>query len=321
MNRRDWLMHMGGLGTGLSLPWLGGCANQSSLRLGIHPWIGYEPLKLARSYRWLPEQVQLVETLDRTETATALQAGVVDAGCLTLDEVLRIRGLGVGLTVITVFDVSDGADVVLVRADIRRAADLRGKRIAMERGPLATLMYSGLLAQAQLHRSDLQIIYASPEQQLALWKNKEIDAAICYEPSATLMMREGAQRFFDSREMPDTIVDVLAIRNDRLHFPESTMHGLLQAHFKGLSHLRTHAEDANYRIAASQGIAPAEVRQALTGVVLPSLEANREYLAPDGRLQKAAQSLSERMVREQLLGAVQPLDNLVEARWLPGAST
>lgn len=320
MNRRDWCKHMGGLGTAMGLPWLGGCANTGPLRLGIHPWIGYEPLKLARSFKWLTQQVQLVETQDLTATASALQAGVVDAGCLTLDEVLRIRGLGVALTVIAVFDVSDGADMVLARTGIKDPANLRGKRIAMERGPLATLMCAGLLDKAQLKRSDVQIVYATPEQQVALWKSKEIDAVICYEPTATLMMREGARRIFDSREIPDTIVDVLAIRNDRLHFSQATMHGLLKAHFQGLTYLRTHAADANYRIAASQGIAPTEVRQALSGVVLPSLEANRDYLASNGRLLKAAKRLSERMVGEQLLGQEDPLTDLVEARWLPGAS-
>jgi NitT/TauT family transport system substrate-binding protein len=133
-----------------------------------------------------------------------------------------------------------------------------------------------------------------------------------------VLQRRGGQKIFDSRQMPDTIVDVLAVRTDRLHHSSSLMHGVVKAHFQGLTHLRTHSEDATYRIATSQNISPTEVRRAFSGVVLPTLEANREYLAPDGRLQRSARSLSALMVLEKLLPRDDMLNDLVAVKWLPG---
>jgi NitT/TauT family transport system substrate-binding protein len=158
----------------------------------------------------------------------------------------------------------------------------------------------------------------SPEQQVAGWRNGHVDAVIGYEPTATMLQRAGAKRLFDSRQMPDTILDVLAVRNDRMGGHSDAMKALVAAHFRGLAHLQVNRQDAVYRIASRQGMTPKEVQQALGGVVLPSLEANRQYLAqPHGRLVVAARNVSTLMVNGGLLKAQDTLVDIGTAAWLP----
>jgi NitT/TauT family transport system substrate-binding protein len=117
--------------------------------------------------------------------------------------------------------------------------------------------------------------------------------------------------------MPDTIVDVLAVRTDRISVREENLKALVSAHFRGLKHLQGNRQDALYRIAQRQGMTPQEVGQALAGVFFPTLEANRQYLAPAGRLHDSASKVSKLLLRDGLVKKEDALDKLANATWLP----
>ncbi len=319
MQRRHLLAHLGAAGTLLAWPWLQACTPTPRLRLAIHPWIGYETLRLAQAFKWMTPSIELVSQKDLRASSQALESGEVDVACLTLDEVLRIRATRVPLTVVLVFDISEGADMVLAKPAIGSLSDLRGKRIGIEPGPLGALILDKLLAAAHLTSDMVRVMEVSAEQHVDAWRNNAIDAVITYEPTATMLQRIGAYRLYDSRQMPDMIFDVLALRTDRLSGQQGSLRALLAAHFRGLAHMSQYREDATYRIAAAQGMSPDEVRRALTGVMMPSLEANREYLQAEGaRILPAARSLSEVMLRTGLLSSADTLADFCSATWLPG---
>lgn len=318
MQRRQSFKHLGALATAIALPGWVGCTPSQPLKLGIHTWIGYETIYLANDFKWLPASVQLVNFADSNASAWALERGDIDAACITLDEVLRLRSKGIGVTVALVFDVSAGADAVLVNPSIRQLADLAGKRIGVEPGALGALMLGGLLKAAHLDKTAIKQVDLSSAQQLHAWQAGEVDALICYEPNAALLQRTGALRIFDSRQMPDTIVDVLAVRQDRTAERDAALHAALSAHFRGLVHLKTNRQDAMYRIAARQGVTPDDVQFALGGVVLPTLEANRQYLSPaQGRLHTAVQAVSLLMLEGGMLTQMDSMESITNPTWLP----
>lgn len=301
-----------------AMPGLVSCARNSPLVIGIHSWIGHESLFLAREFNWLPAEVTLRQSKTASDSLTALQAGQIDAACLTLDEVLRARAADVPLTVILIFDVSAGADVVLARPEITHLTDLAGKRIGVEQEALGALVLDRLLREAKLPKSAVTVVELPPDRQLAAWQKGEVDAVVTYEPTASSLLKEGAHRLFDSRQMPDTIFDVLAVRRDRIRGRESALKKLLAGHFRALDHIRSNRQDAVYRIAARQGIRPEEAQRALAGIAMPSLNANRTYLANNGaKLANATQSLSSLMLEGKMLSRQPTLDDLFSAAWLP----
>ncbi len=300
---------------------LAGCLDAPPIRVAIHPWIGYETLPLAQQLGWLPASVQLTETRDLGDSAKALQTGRVDAACVTLDEVLRLRAAGMAVTVVLVFDVSAGADVVMARPEIDSLAKLAGRRIGFEGGPLSTIILNKLLKEIGGDRSTLRIAKVPPESQLEAWRQGTLDAVITYEPNATLLQREGAHRLFDSRNIPDIIMDVLAVRADLLESRRRALRDLAKAHFRGLGHLQTNRQDALHRIATRQGVTFEEISIALQGVMLPSESANREYLAgAQPRLLPVARELSEVMVGAGLLAKMDDMAELANAGALPAVA-
>lgn len=131
------------LTTGLvGVPLFRNCAVEDQpITVGLHIWPGYELTPLARSMGWLNEDwVKLVQTNSATESLQLLGQGKIDAAGLTLDEVLRGREAGIPLSVMLVCDISTGADQFRVRPEIKTFADIKGRRIGVEKGALGALM-------------------------------------------------------------------------------------------------------------------------------------------------------------------------------------
>lgn len=300
------------------LPWLAGCESRPPLAVACHAWPGYEMMFLARSEGWLPNgTVRLIETASASQSISALAQGQVQAAALTLDEVLRVRATGQALTVVLIFDISAGADVVLARPEIRQPADLRGKVIGAETSALGALILSKVLSMAGLQESDVEIRPIHMDGHLDAWRSGQLDALVCYEPTAGRVLATGAHRLIDSRQFPDTIFDVLAIRQDAAEPHAGAVKTLISAHFRGLRQLRQNPQDTAYRIGGHLGLPGDDALQAFHGLHLPGLAQNKSLLASNGRLAAVSRELSSLMLASGLLSKADDLRGLITDAYLP----
>ena len=314
MNRRHFLF---------TLPALGACAPMTAcslpepLTIGVLPWPGYEPLYLAEHFGWLPPDVRLAKAGSATESLDALRSEAIDGAALTLDEVLLARAEGLPLSVVLVLNESLGADVVLAREGIAAPADLRGRRIAVERSAVGGVVLIKLLAAGGLKAADVTVVDLPHDRQVEAWKRGEVDAVITYAPTDARIQRMGGHVIFDSRQFPGTIFDVLALRRDRLRWRSGAVEGLIGAHLAGLEHLRVSREDAVRRIAGWRNLQVEEIERGFGGLALPDLARNRHILSAGGTLHGAAKTLCDILVQHGQLSEPDDLDDLVLTRFLP----
>jgi len=288
------------------------------LIISSHIWPGYELMFLARQENWLPATgLTLNETSSATASMNALVAGEVDGAALTLDEVLRARAKGIQLSIVLVFDVSAGADVVLVRPDIQTLAELEGKRIGVEQSALGALMLHKLLAKAGLPISSVTQVAITGDAHQNFWHDEQLDAIITYEPTSTRLEAEGARRIFDSRDIPDTIFDVLAVKSDVISEKKQALCALVDGHFKARKQLHHNPQDASHRMAGRLNLAADDVLNAYRGLQLPDIYANHRLLT-DGQLLSAAKNVSQVMVEAGLLSKNDSLADLIRTDCLPG---
>ncbi|UCV09039.1 ABC transporter substrate-binding protein [Dechloromonas denitrificans] len=300
------------------LPAVAGCKPTPPLAVASHVWPGYELMFLARSEGWLPgEALRLLETRSATDSIAALMEHRAEAAALTLDEVLRVRAGGIPLTVVLVFDISAGADVVIAKPEIRRLADLKGKVIGAETSALGALILVRLLAKAGLTKDDVSILSLTPDSHFDAWHDRRIDALITYEPTASRLLSEGAKRLLDSRQFPETIFDVLAVRSDLAHQHEAALRALIGGHFRGIQRLRQSPQDTAYRLAGRLALPGDRALQTFRGLQLPSLSENKSLLVPTGRLLAASRELNTLMLANGLLAKADNLLDLVSDAYLP----
>lgn len=308
------------LGAGALWSMFSGC-RKSVLPLSVaaHIWPGYEFMFLAQREGLLDGGlVTLRETASSTESMKALADGVVDAAALTLDEVLRARAIGLRLSVVLVFDISAGADIVLGRAPIRQLGQIKGKRIGIEQGALGALMLAKALQAAGLQRSDVQVVPLTIDQHESAWRRGEVDVLVCYPPVSVHLLEAGAVNLFDSRKLPDTIVDVLAVKQSVLEEKLDAVQHLVKAHLVARHLMHHNPQDSSFRMARHLNLHANEVLSSFKGMVLADLENNRRLLGGEKPvLSDSARKLSEVMVQAGLLPKADTLDALLRADFLP----
>ncbi|MDM7322875.1 MAG: ABC transporter substrate-binding protein [Gammaproteobacteria bacterium] len=301
-----------------------GCTPRASLRVAVHPWVGYETMFLARQHGWLdPERVRLVETPSASDSVHLLGHGLVEAAALTLDEVLRACALGLRLAVPLVFDVSVGADGVLARQPLR-LTELAGARIGVEQSAVGAMMLAAVLEQAGMSAQDVQLIHLHPNEHIAAWRADKIDVLITFEPMLSALEVEGAVRIFDSRAMPDTIVDVLAIRQQALASHGPAIRHLVMASLRAVRDLTINPFDGAYRIGARLGQRPETVLAGLRGLLITDVADNRRLLTGASPLLAARAREVASILRQAGILPLHPdaqpsspLDLLVTADYLP----
>lgn len=313
--RRYFLKLLAG-SAALSLTGLHGCsAPQQRLAVGSHVWLGYEPMFLARQLGYLDNSgVRLVELPSATDSIHALHSGHIDAAALTLDEVLTARDDGLELQVAMVFNTSIGADQLLVRPNIETLADLNGKRIVVEQTAVGALMLASVLGKAGLTLDDITRLHVTHDGHVDAWENLNADAMITFEPAASQIRDRGGRVLFSSQQIPERIVNVLAVRKQVLPEKCAVLSKLIEAHFLAVEHLKKLPQDAAERMATRLELSPAGVLTAFKGIHLPDLAQNCAMLGPpEPSLLATAEQVQDIMQRYGLLRQRKRVDDLINA--------
>ena len=313
---------LGAAGCVALLPGLSSCGWLQNLPVAVaaHEWVGYEPMFLARDRGWLDAtQVTMLETRSAVESIQAVRSGKAQAAALTLDEVLGARASGLALSVVLVFNVSLGADMLLVRPGITQLAQLKGRRIGYEASSVSEVMLAEVLKTAGLTRQDVQLEKIGVDAHLFAWQNRAVDAFITYEPVATRLLAEGMSRLFDSRQIPDTIIDVLAVKSDALDQAHANaLKHLIAAHFRALDDLTRNPQDAAYRMAGHLHLPAQGVLAAFKGLILPTPASNYRLLSGGTpALLPTARRVAGTLRRSGILSNDDALAHLINGSYLP----
>lgn len=288
-----------------------------AVSVAAHGWVGYLPMFMAQDRGWLdPAQVLLLSTSDAQASIDALRSGRVQAAALTLDEALTVQAGGLPISIVLVFNVSMGADMLLVRPGIQTLAELKGQRVGLEGSTVAEIMLTEILQRGALQRTDIQRVTAGSEQHLALWQQRKVDALITFEPVASHLQVKGMQRRFDSQQIPNTIVDVLVLRQDAQGAAYAgALRHLMKAHLKAVHAIRRNPQDAAHRLAGRLALPAAAVMGAFRGVEIPDAGRNFYLLSgPSSPLLPVARRVAHIL---KLAPSQDALDGLLDASYLP----
>lgn len=259
------------------------------LAIGTNLWIGYEPFHLARAAGSLPADVTLVEARSSPSLMDAVASGSLDGAALTLDEVMRLQAAGMPMVVLAVLDVSNGADVVLARNAAVKARGPAGARIGVEAEGVGSFVLYRFLEKHGLTMGQVQIESVPVGDHADALNRMELDYIVCYEPLVSHLEQAGAVRVFDSADMPGEVVDVLAVRRDRLAGREATLRRLLTAWYQGVNRMVRDDGPSLQRVSQRQGLPEVRVRQVLARLDFPNAAKGRAMLSPQSHAVAQAQ--------------------------------
>lgn len=305
----------------LVMTMLSGCepAAEAPLRLGTHPWPGYESLHLAESLGYFDQStIRNVALANASQCAFALRSGTVDAATLTLDEMLSLVQDDIDLRVILVMDISHGADVVVAHPSVKNLQGLRGKKIAVENGAVGAVMLDATLEAAGLKIDDVQLISSTINEHVNAYRTGKAEVVVTFEPMRSELLKLGAHILFDSSKIPGRIVDVLVVRTAVINKHRNALKKLVAAHFKALQYQAQQPQDAAKRIAPFLGVDVADVLPQYDGLKLPDLLENHALLSGNiPGLKTQAANLADLLYRRKLLQRVVSVEQLIDPMYLP----
>lgn len=288
---------------------LNGCNNSEPIKIAISPWIGYEMPYISDNLKDYPE-IQYINTINSSQTMHLLKNKEVDAGYLTLGQVLQLRDQGVPLTVLLISNISAGSDIVVAQANIQTASDIKGKVIGYKKNALGEIMLYHFLHKYQLTRADVKLYDINGKDEIKAFKNKEIDIVISFFPQASKLLKLGANELFDSSEIPETILDVLAVREPVFKTRASDICSAVHIHLKGVDYLKSNYEDSKYQLAQLLNVTAQEAEKSLNGISIPSTEANYHFLEKQSHFSKISNNLFHLLQKNKLLKNHDDLTNL-----------
>lgn len=282
----------------------GGCQPpQEPLRIVSCPWPGYEPLYLARDLGYLQDSsVRITELPSSNLNMEAFSNGSTDLSTLTLDETLTLLARGQKLRILLVMDVSNGADAVVAKQEIKSLVELKGKRVGMENIPLGAYILSRALELSGLKAGDIEIIPMPEDKHEKAYQQGKIDAAITMEPYKTKLTQAGAHVLLDSSQIPDEIFDLIVVREDVYQSRREGLCDLARQWFRTLDYVQANQQDAYTRMGQRLGMDAEAFRAAMSGLKVPSRQDNQRLLGGDlPALVEPARRLSDIMQRGNML--------------------
>lgn len=276
-----------------------------TLKVGISPWPGYEPLALASKMGFYKSSnIRVIRFATPTESYRALRDGIIDVAAFTADEVFHYAEVRDKPRIFLILDISNGADSIVAKKEIKTLADLKGKRLGVEGSALGDYVINRALdfSKNKLKASDMILKPVEINEQEKAFLAGEIDAAVTYEPSKSLLLKAGAHVLFDSSQIPYEIVDVLVTNDVTIKTRAKELKQLSSGWFKTLTYINENYDEAMEEMSQNEATSIQEFQKGYEDLIIPNHDENLKMLGKDGTLIKPMKRLSELMYKKGSLG-------------------
>lgn len=261
-----------------------GCGSREQrhrYKVGLGPWVGFGPFYLAQERGFFKEagvDVDLVVLTGLAERNSSLKSGRVDGLAAPVDYFVLSAGNHLSTKIVMAVDESNGGDGIVANDSIRSFSDLRGKRVAFQRGLPSEFFLRALLQQNGMSLSELKSVDMETAQAGAAFIAKRLDAAGLWEPWLTKARQEGGGHILAStRQYKDLIVDTLAFNDKVVSSNAGDVQKIVDCVLKATDYWKQHEQEADGIMAPYFQVSAAQYARVLSGASLCDLARNRAY--------------------------------------------
>jgi NitT/TauT family transport system substrate-binding protein len=162
-------------------------AQETKVAIGMSGWTGFAPLTLAKEAGIFKKHGLdvTIKKIPQKDRHLVLASGDIQCAATTVETWVVWNANGVAATQIFQLDKSYGADGMVVKPNIAKISDLKGKTVAASApgtAPYFTLAW--MLKKNGLSIKDVKIVNLEPQAAAAAFVagNADLDAGMTYEP-------------------------------------------------------------------------------------------------------------------------------------------
>jgi len=262
----------------------------TQLRIGFQK--GSISLVLAKSLgllekRFPDTRVSWIEFPAGPQLLEALAVGSVDLGATGDSPPVFAQAAGKDLFYVGAEPPKPDASALLVRSDsaLKSLADLKGRRVALQKGSSAHFLLVQAVKKGGLQWSDIQPVYLAPADARAAFERGSVDAWAIWDPYYAAAEIDGQVRVLaTSRGLTSNNSFYLASRG--LSGNEAALRAIFAALSEADAYVQSHRKEAAERFAQFSGLALATVYRVLdrrppspVGPLTPALIQDQQQVA------------------------------------------
>lgn len=178
--------------------------------------------------------------------------------------------------------------------------------MGVENTALGAYTLSRILELADLTPADIKIVPMEVDEHEEGYLQGEVDVVVTFEPVRSKLLAAGAKVIFDSSQIPNEIVDVLAVRREYVEQYPEQLNYLLDKWFETLAYMREQPNEAAKILGQRLKLGVEDTLASYDGLKLPMREQNKQLLGEKNargltQIHAIAEKLAEVMIRQGLL--------------------
>ena len=259
---------------------------EGTFQMGIEPWLGYGGWLVADKQGFFKDNgvdVSIASFTTDDEINAALVAGKLDGANIATHTALRLKSEGTPITILTVLDQSNEADAIIAKTGVTGIADLKGKKVAFEKGTTSDLLLNAALAEAGMTLADITPVAIPAADVATALGAGQVDAGVTYEPYITPFLQNSKDYsiLYPASKIPGIISDVFVVRDAVLEEKPGQVFALLKSLGAAIDFYGTNTKDAQAIITEGVGSKAGELDLAFNGVKFYTTAEAKALLAGD----------------------------------------
>ncbi|MFC1680502.1 ABC transporter substrate-binding protein [Pseudomonadota bacterium] len=270
----------------LNMPGVANAAD--TVRVGHFSWPGYGFHYVAEAEKLTDLKFDNTIIEDPVQLFSLLSTNQLDVVFSTIEFGPIAAAEEMGFKLINLSNLAHGSDKIVVHPDIKEAADLKGKQVAILEGGLSHIMMGIWLQQNGVKYDEVQMVNLIAGDAAAAMISGQVAAAELWAPFNQQVLDDlaGSRTVADSFDpywlQTALIADAIYMSSDFLENHRETAVKALQAIYAGVEFWRSNAEKSNKIIAEAVGFSVDDVSAILGNGKLTRDAANND--PKDGEL-------------------------------------
>ena len=295
--------------------------------VGYNQWIGYVGLFEAIEKGYFKDaglDVQPKQFNGPADGVTPLIAGQLDCDMTTADTTVLLapKATGNPVTNVYVIDTSNGADGVVAQGKYKTIKDLKGQTVAATIGQCNELLLLNALQKAGMTEADVKVTNMDADTAGAAVLANKVAAAVTWEPWLSKASANGAKVIFSSKDLPNVIMDTVAVSKQPLDQRPNDVKAYLAAYSKGTAYALAHPDEAAQVAGKYLGTKPDEAKTMMTKVMLYDADANRKLIgttSAPGPVFATCNKIGQFYVQQKQLTSAPDVSHIFTPDYLPAS--
>jgi NitT/TauT family transport system substrate-binding protein len=295
-------------------------AQETKIALGLSGWTGFAPLTLAKEAgifkkHGLDVSLKKVPQKDRH---LALASGDIQCAATTVETWIVWNAAGVASKQLFQLDKSYGADGMVVRNEIGKIADLKGKTIAASApGTAPYFTMAWFLKKNGLSVKDVKVVNMEPNPaaQAFVAGQSGIDAALTYEPYLSLVRDkpEAGKIIATTLDYP-MIMDTVGCSPQFIQDNPKAVKALADSYFEALEYIAADKEKAYGIMGADVKQSSEQFGKSAAFLRWQDREANRKFFS--GELQAFSREAAELLLEAGIIRKIPDIDSIIDSSFV-----